>query len=212
MIRINLLRDVGGGGVGGGGGVSAGTIGPTIVGTEMTAMGGMESSAGNMDLAIKILYAIVPLILIYAYRSFEATEKQNQLATLNATKNDLNAKLQSYEPGLKDIEQFEEEKNKLNNQLNVIKQLSRERLKNVKSMDAIQGIIPDKAWLTEVKINDDKIEVAGMATDDLVISDFMQDLTKSIYFTHVVLEGSEEVKKDEGVVKQFKIRCNLENL
>ena len=90
--------------------------------------------------------------------------------------------------------------------------MSKERLKNVKSLDALQGIIPSKAWLTEAKILENKIEISGMATDDLVISDFMQDLTKSIYFTHVVLESSEEVKRDEGVVKQFKIKCNLENL
>lgn len=209
MIRVNLLRDVAGGGAGGG------TMATSGVGMDQTAT--MQSEAAgaagsNFDIFVKIIAVVIPIVLTVSYRNYQIGLKKGQVDSLQTQLNSLQDKLKSYEPGLKDIEKFQEEKRKLDNQLDVIKHLSKERLKNVKSLDALQGIIPNKAWLKSLQIEEDKVSMEGIATDDLVISDFMKDLEASIYFTAVTLEGSEEVRTDQGSQKAFKIRCKLQNL
>lgn len=209
MIRVNLLRDV----AGGGGGAAAGTMATSGVALDQTGTMSTEESAGsNFDIILKIIAVIIPIALTVSYRNYQIGIKKAQEDSLQTQLTSLENKLKSYEPGLKDIEKFQEEKRKLDNQLDVIKHLSKERLKNVKSLDALQGIIPNKAWLKSLKIEENKVEMQGIATDDLVISDFMKDLEASIYFTGVTLEGSEEVRTDAGSQKTFSIKCGLQNL
>lgn len=210
MIRVNMLRDAIGSssGAGGGGGGAA----PSGVGIDEASEAPREKAGGNFDIIVKMFFLLVPFVLCYLYRDYQIGLKKAQQDALQADLTELQAKLKSYDPGLKDIEKFQEEKQKLDNQLGVIKNLSKERLKNVKSMDALQGIIPKKAWLTSLKINDNVVQMQGVATDDLVISDFMKDLEASIYFTNVLLEGSEETRTTEGAQKIFRIKCGLQNL
>jgi len=204
MIRVNLLRDATGGGA-----VGHAASGIALEQTSTTLR---EEKGAEVDIIIKLALVLLPVALTVAYRNYQIGERKSLQVQLQTQTDELNQKLRTYEPGLKDIEKFQEEKRKLDNQLMVIKQLSKERLKNVKSMDALQGLIPARAWLTALKINENKVELEGRATDDLVISDFMKDLEASIYFANVTLNSSEELKTGEGAVKAFRIECVLQNL
>ncbi|MDZ4677829.1 MAG: PilN domain-containing protein [Oligoflexia bacterium] len=203
MIRVNLLKDS----------RDRGTS--TVLGGG-TFLGGSDSVEGGEsarpDLLIKIVMFIVPVIFLYGYQQYTAGIAEAQMEVLKQQSDQIDTQLKALDPVVKELERFEEEKRKLNSQLDIIKRLSKERLKNVKSLDALQGIIPAKAWLSQLKIVENKVELEGFATDDIVISDFMQSLDSSIYFTNISLTTSDEAKKEDGVVKKFIIKCNLENL
>ena len=86
-------------------------------------------------------------------------------------------------------------------------------MRSVKSLDALQGLIPPKAWLTTLKVTDKLLKLEGFAMDDLVIADFMQNLSSSIYFSDVRLEVSEDVRgNDEKSTKRFSVTTNMENM
>jgi Tfp pilus assembly protein PilN len=207
MIRINLLNDISGGGASVSGGAQAATEG-----TAPTDFGGFGEQTSPIDLGIKAALVILPLVFAYGYRQYLSTKAGFEHARLQQQQRETEQKLRGYDAALKDIEKFEEEKRKLDSQLAIIKTLSKERLKNVKSLDALQGIIPNSAWLDSLKMKGDKVEFEGFAVNDVVVSEFMQQLTSSIYFNHIVLTDSTEAKTSEGGVKRFKIRCNMGNI
>jgi len=160
----------------------------------------------------RIFILIVPIVAVFAFRQFNAFQARSEVSKLEKKSQELQVKLKELEPAVKEVEKFKEEKKKLDSQLDIIKQLSKERLKNVKSLDALQNLIPQKAWLTAVKVKENKVEMDGLAIDDIVISEFMQALENSIFYANVGLVNSEEYKKDLGTIKKFTIKCNLENL
>jgi Tfp pilus assembly protein PilN len=203
MIRVNLLKDS----------RDRGTA-TALSGTNFISGGGGGGgdSDGTRDVLFKSLIFIIPLIVMYGYQQYTTSQAEEQMRFLNGQAKGLETQLRALDPVVKELERFQEEKRKLDSQLDVIKRLSKERLKNVKSLDALQGIIPPKAWLSQLKIAENKVELEGYATDDIVISDFMQSLESSIYFSGVTLASSDETKREDGVVKKFMIKCTLENL
>lgn len=206
MIKINLLYDVASQT-----NVKKSRFFSTVPsGTTLTNV--LAAPDENIQIASRVGAFAAPLILLLCFRWYLNSTAESNFKRLQAEQAAIQAQLKALDPAVKELEKYQEEKNKLNSQLQAIKLLSRERLKNVKSLDVLQTIIPIKAWLTNLKIIDKGLEIDGMATDDLVVADFMQGLSSSIYFSNIKLIGSEEYKRPEGNVKKFKIKCNLENL
>src|SRR5437899_687592 len=114
MIRVNMLRDASGGG---------GRAAQSGVSIDNTSAAPRESAGGQADLALKVIFLVVPLALTWAYRSYQIGVRSEEKQKLEAHVNELTEKLRSFEPGIKDIEKFQEEKRKLDNQLDVIKRL-----------------------------------------------------------------------------------------
>jgi hypothetical protein len=207
MIRINLLKDVGGGGT-----VVGGTRSQTIV-AGLTSIADFGSSdSGARSVLIKIILLILPIGGWYGMDFYLTAQAQEKMVVVKNQVAEMDKKLKEIEPVVKELERFQEEKRKLDSQVAVIKRLAKERLRNVKSLDALQGIIPLKAWLNELKVTENKVSLVGFAADDSVVSEFMKELESSIYFAGVTLKASEESKTNDGVVKKFEILCNLENL
>jgi len=221
MIKVNLLNDISVAGHSGSTMVSSATqVDGGLMDTQLLQGAGLGGATGGfrfpdasrLGIGIKVLLIVVPLILTYSYRQFLINRAEAKKTSLTQEKEAGDAKLRAFDASLRDIEKFEEQKRKLNAQLDVIKTLSKERLKNVKGLDALQGLIPSSAWLNSLKIVGDKVDLDGFAVNDVVVSDFMQQLSSSIYFSHVVLADSTEATTPEGSVKKFHIKCNLESI
>jgi len=200
MIRVNLLR----------------SPDATNLASYSADMGGTETSMASVTDQIgvvgKVIVILLPIILFYAIKAYNqwviTTEFENAKKKLTSVESELKA----LDPAVKEMERFQVEKKKLDAQLEVIKRLSKERLASVKSLDALQTIIPGRVWLSSIKIIENKVELAGFATDDLVVSDFMQALGASIFFENITLVSSEEWKGPTGVAKKFVIKCVLEKI
>ncbi len=211
MIRINLINDV-----------SALASKQKHSGSKlkfdfnMTSI--FASKAANIaadetgSFLVRIVALVLPVILLFGYNRYASYVSEEDLKRLNQEYTALQTKLKAQDLAVKEVDKFLEEKHKLDSELSIIKSLSKERLKNVKSLDALQGIIPPKAWLDHLKINDKRVELTGYAMDEFVISEFMQGMSTSIYFSNVSLVTSEEVKKNEGTVKKFILKSTLENM
>ncbi len=207
MIRINLLYDVGGGTPD-----IRGRSAKSSAGSTVSRILGKTASPDNSDILAKLLILFLPFVALYGYQKYDEFTSKILIEKLKTRKEAVDSKLIALAPAVREIEQFQQEKQLLDSQLEVIKHLSKERLKNVKSLDAMQSLIPQRAWLASLKILENKVELEGYSTDDLVISEFMQSLEASIYYANVALVSSEEFKKDTVIVKKFIIRCYLENL
>lgn len=203
MIKVNLLRDIS-------------QMGQPKKRFSFGSSDSSPAAVGTQDetkeFVTRAIVFILPIIFTFGYQKYRKMISEEDFKNLQNEQQALQAKIKALEPAIREVEKFQEEKRKLNSQLEVIKQLSKERLKNVKSLDMLQTIMPQKSWLTSLKIIEKKVEIEGLAVDDIVISELMQAMSTTIYFSNVTLVSSEESKQSEGVVKKFKIKCNLENL
>jgi type IV pilus assembly protein PilN len=206
MIRINLLHDVSQ--------LASKKKKFTFGASSSEKSQGSIVSQGDQtrQFLTRVIVFVIPLIFSFGQKEYKKSVSDSDLKRVEMENQALQAKLRTLDPAVKEVEKYQEEKKRLDSQLEVIKQLSKERLKNVKSLDSLQAIIPAKAWLTSLKLEDKKVDIEGLAVDDIVVSEFMQAMSSTIYFSNVTLISSEEAKRSEGVVKKFKIKCTLENL
>lgn len=149
-------------------------------------------------------------VLLWAY-------ERNTLPGLMQERNSLQDRLnevQSYnakaENSVREIKKIKEDEAKIQARINFLETLSKTRLREIKVLDLIQQVIPEKVWLTRVEGDEDKILLSGMAMTDFEISAFMEALSKSVYFRDVKLLSSNELVYDSINVKRFEISCVLE--
>jgi Tfp pilus assembly protein PilN len=203
MIRINLVRDA----------TQAGGRVPSF--TSLTSMSdsGAEVAGASKENFIKIALMFLPMIGLMLFQEFNMGEKQSELLGLQQQVSSIRENVEKLKPEIEEVRRFSEEKGRLIKQMEAIRKLSRERLKNIKAISALQGLIPPKVWLRSIRIDGSKVSLEGNATEDLVISEFMQGLDQSIFFSSVELRGSQDNRGADGAqIKDFSVECQLEQI
>ncbi len=193
MIRINLLKDIGG---------SAGAVGVVDMGDE-------EAGASNRDAYKKLVILCFPVLFAYGFEFYLDNEKQTEISFLQKKLNSMKTEVKNLQPQIKAVNRFKEEKQKLEVQVEAIKQLSKERLINVKALDTLQAVIPKEVWLESLKVDDERVTIKGKTVSDSFITSFLQSLNQSIYFTDVQLIGTSEQSGKNGPVKLFEFSARL---
>ena len=204
MIRVNLLRDISGASVKTQGGGTVTTS--AIDGTRIAA----ESS--NKAIIINFLIVVLGLAGGYGYVEYTNTVNSSEVQRLVGILEQKQKEKDDLGPAIKAVEDFKKEKDKVQQQIDTIKSLSRERLRNVKALEALQNIFPERAWLTTFKIDENKAELEGSSTDDQTVAQLMTALDENIFFANVRLIRTSETQSKEGSVKTFQIEVTLEGL
>ena len=201
MIRINLMRN------------------RTQTGIAQNASSGYESSSSSASFSesddqkgalknlIFLFVGIGALILYENYNNFTLKESdlllKNEYAQLEDQLNKSKAELERFKTS-------EVEAKALEDKLAIVRKLSRVRLREVKALDYIQEIIPDKVWLKNISFDQEAVRIAGFSLLDEDLSNFIQVLDRSSYFQNVVLTQAAEVATQSASYKQFDITARLE--
>lgn len=106
-------------------------------------------------------------------------------------------------------EQAEKLKADLETKLDVIKRLKANRAGPVHLLDELADATPEKLSLTTLDEQEGKIQLAGIAVSNEVISQFLSNLEQSEYFEDVYLNSIEQSTKDGVQVKVFSITARL---
>ncbi len=109
-----------------------------------------------------------------------------------------------------EIKKFKEDEEKLQTRIAALEKLSRDRQKEIKLLDLIQQVTPDKAWLTRVEMSGVKLMITGLAYSDYDVSNLMEGLAKSAFLVDVNLVSSSEQLVDGANLKRFEISCMSE--
>lgn len=128
------------------------------------------------------------------------TQKLQQLRSYNA----------QMEKSVQEIKKFKDDEAQLQARIGYMEKLAKDRFREIKVLDLIQQVIPEKVWLTRVESGDGRITVQGQAMTDFEISSFMESLAKSVYFLDVNLLSSSETLVDGINIKKFEIACVME--
>jgi type IV pilus assembly protein PilN len=140
-------------------------------------------------------------VLAYVYSG-----KAKEVRAIEADLDDLSAVVANLDKRVREMKKIEEEYEKLQQRIENIEALEKERRGPVRMMDALTRLIPpDQAWLTELKQSGSSLDLTGYAIDDPTVANVMSNLMESDLFGNVRLMKSEE----HIGFKWFHLTCSL---
>ena len=157
------------------------------------------------EFIILILSAVLLLIGLGLIQWMLGKEKENTLVQISNTKKDI----AYYKSLTTEVEKKKEEQKMLQNRLNIIDSLRREKASPAKVLDELSINKPEKIHLESVKKEGSKLGIEGIALDDETIANFMTNLRKSKLFKNVDLIVSEQVEQSKIKLKKFILSCEI---
>jgi type IV pilus assembly protein PilN len=157
------------------------------------------------EFIILILSAVLLLVGLGLIQWMLGKEKEDTLVQISKTKKDI-----AYYKSLTiEVEKKKEEQKMLQNRLNIIDSLRKEKASPAKVLDELSIDKPEKIHLESVKKEGSKLGIEGIALDDETIANFMTNLRKSKLFKNVDLIVSEQVEQSKIKLKKFILSCEI---
>lgn len=157
------------------------------------------------EFIILILSAVLLLVGLGLIQWMLGKEKEDTLVQISNTKKDI----AYYKSLTTEVEKKKEEQKMLQNRLNIIDSLRREKASPAKVLDELSIDKPEKIHLESVKKEGSKLGIEGIALDDETIANFMTNLRKSKLFKNVDLIVSEQVEQSKIKLKKFILSCEI---
>jgi type IV pilus assembly protein PilN len=195
MIKVNLAKSLP---LGGGGPIEAG---------DAFQMG--EKDVQRQGVMRLLIIFICPMAL-FAYEFQNIPDLQSKLTSRNAILRSLIEKNEQAKGAVLEIEKFKQDQARLQKQIDTLEGLQKERLREVKIMDNLQKDIPEKVWLTRMEFLDKNLKLSGVATADTEISNFMENLGRSVFLKEVNLIKSTDEAAEKSILKIFEITCEID--
>lgn len=108
-----------------------------------------------------------------------------------------------------EVERKKEEQKMLQNRLDIINALRKEKASAARLLDELSMDKPEKLQLESLKKDGAKLGMEGIALDDETIANFMTNLRKSKLFKTVDLVVSEQVEQSKVKLRKFILSCEL---
>lgn len=111
-------------------------------------------------------------------------------------------------PEIAKIKRLDAQRTSLNQRLTVIGELDRDRYFRVHLLDELNRALPEHLWLTRCEDRGgDLYALEGVTFSNFLVSDFLQNLARSPYFTGLNLEVAERGTIDDVDVVKFKLQA-----
>lgn len=216
MIKVNLLK---GEGTQTGQSTAAGTSLSSMTFTDMInrfrgggGSSGISSSSevnGGLLLVNLVLLLFFPGLL-YFYEIQNLDQLKLKSAQAQAQVSEAQGKLSQVQSEVAQSATLQAKARELSAKIDIVTQLSRLRLREVKTLDFIQSVIPERVWLSDVEFDAGKFKLKGAALTDDDLTNFVRSLENNANFSNVLLlQAKEEVRKDSSV-KTFEVSALVE--
>lgn len=201
MIKINLLRNS-----------QKGQSNDTSVEVESSAE---EKQQQRQQVLIRALIIIGFPMLLYFVEIFSLPGKRQQLAAKQSELSELTNFNSQVETKKEEIKQEKDKLAATLARLDLLKKNVLGRTSGIRSLEYIQQVMPQKLWLSDISVNEDKMSIKGYALTDAEISNFMESLSKTPLFVEVSLAGTGEATSTampggSANLREFTISCLLE--
>jgi type IV pilus assembly protein PilN len=115
--------------------------------------------------------------------------------------------LAELEKTLKEVERFRKEKEEIERKLAVIDRLERSRTGPVRILDEVATRMPERMWLTDMKLSGGELSLGGYGIDNETIAAFLTSLEDSEFISNVQLEKT-ELQENKGLkLNEFRIKA-----
>ncbi|MBP1696494.1 MAG: pilN [Deltaproteobacteria bacterium] len=166
-----------------------------------------EKKRGGMKKEfIVLILSIVVLLAAFVFIQIGLNKKIEDTVAQNAKKKDEIAKYKSLTT---EVEKKKEEQRMLQNRLDIINSLRRDKARAAKILDELSIDKPEKIQLESLKKVGTKLGIEGIALDDETIANFMTNLRKSKLFKNVDLVVSQQIEQSKLKLRKFVLSCEI---
>jgi type IV pilus assembly protein PilN len=165
-----------------------------------------KKKAGIRKEFIVLILSIVLLLGVFIFLQWGLNKKIDDTMARNAQKRQEIAKYKSLTA---EVEKKKEEQRMLQNRLNIINSLRKDKAKAARVLDELSIDKPEKLQLESLKKEGTRLGIEGIALDDETIANFMTNLRKSKLFKNVDLVVSEQIEQSKMKVKKFVLSCEI---
>jgi type IV pilus assembly protein PilN len=147
-----------------------------------------------LEATVQILFACVAIGLAFVVLAVVYVSQKRQLDDTNKRIAALRAEKQSLQQIKLDVDRFESEKSVLQQRIDVIEQLQKNRsgAQDMLQMVANTVVRVDSLWLTSLDRKGDAIDLQGEAASINAVANFITELKKSGYFGQVEIKNAKE--------------------
>jgi type IV pilus assembly protein PilN len=157
------------------------------------------------DWIILILSMVGLFVLLFFVQWRISKEIEETTAQISNTKKDI----AYYKSLTTEVNKAKEAQKTLQDKLNVINTLRKEKASPVRVLDELSIQKPQKLHLESLKKEGSKVGIEGLALDDETIANFMTNLRKSKIFKNVDLIVSEQSEQSKIKMKKFTLSCEI---
>ena len=158
----------------------------------------------------RLLILLLGPLALFAYENQNVPAKNAELAAKRQVLIELQAYNAKQAASVAEIKKFKEDEATIEKRISALEKISKDRQREIRVMDLLQTIIPEKAWLSRIQVTPERVNVQGFALSDLDVSTFLEGLTHSAFLMDVNLVSSSEISQDGVMLKKFEISCLLE--
>lgn len=167
-----------------------------------------EEVARRRKVALPNLGNFAPLVLLLAALGGIGTAHQLQtqrIDDLKAIIADEETEARKLAPEIAKIKRLNQQRQDLNDRLDVITRLDSDRYFRVHLMDELNRSLPDNMWLTRFEeIGGGSFAVEGVTFSNFLVSDFLQNISGSPWFAGIDLLVAEKGAIGDVPVVKFK--------
>jgi type IV pilus assembly protein PilN len=157
------------------------------------------------EMIVFILSMAAVLGLLFGAQWYIGGEKDKTLAQVADTRKEI----ERYKSLTTEFNKAKEQQRILQEKLNVINLLRKEKASPAKVLDELSIDKPEKVYFESVKKDGSKLGIEGVALDDETVANFMTNLRKSKLFRNVDLIVSEQVEVSKISLKKFILSCEI---
>ncbi len=132
-------------------------------------------------------------------------EKEETAAQISQTK----TQIAHFKSLTAEVTKAKEAQKTLQEKLNVIHALRKEKSSPARVLDELSVLKPEKLQLESLKKEGAKLGIEGIALDDETVANFMTNLRKSKLFKNVDLIVSEQSEQSRVKLKKFTLLCEI---
>jgi Tfp pilus assembly protein PilN len=155
----------------------------------------------KFDMLIAVVFSAVILGIVFGY-NFRLDKK---LVSLNDKIAEAQKQLKELEKERKMVEDIERQQAELKEWVGLVQDLNKGRALYFHVMDELNKLKPDYMWLTLFEENGRDFKLNGKAFSNYMISNFMDKLNGSSYFSNVKLDEIKETQEKDHFVIGFQL-------
>ena len=159
----------------------------------------------SKEIVVLILSVFLLLVLLVIVQWRIDKEKENTIAQISNTKKEITY----YKSLIAEVDKAKVLQKTLQDKLNVINSLRKEKSSPAKVLDELSIDKPEKIQLESLRKEGGKLGIEGIALDDETVANFMTNLRKSKVFKNVDLIVSEQIEQSKIKLKKFILSCEI---
>jgi Tfp pilus assembly protein PilN len=159
----------------------------------------------KLDMVFSIICLLVVIVVFFLWN----LKQDKTLRDYNTKIADAQQQLKELEKEKKMVEDLENRQKELKEWISLVQNLNKGRALYFHVMDEINKLKPEYLWITLFEENNQKFKLDGKTFSNYMISNFMDRLSSSSYFSSIKLDEIKETQEKDYSVVGFQLSGSI---